>query len=292
MARYDIRAVANEVLLEAQRKNIAVTHLSLQKVCFFVHGIYLANRHEELVQGEFEAWKFGPVHRVLFHALQGRKDHAIEELMSRIDPISGEKKGVLRVSKSEDQKFISETASFFLSFTAGLYDFDLGLFVDRKASWKRVVEQIVRDAKPDFLSSCIEVADLIWKLNDARDAVAKAFDAPPFFIGPNQPVPFGIRHVCRVSGKLLFPFVQMRRAHGLDIKGLGILASMIREAYVFGDYASAGVEVIDLSVPKGMKNRQVRTYYGSDLPYFSLDELNEMASEVYAIVEELAREDE
>lgn len=119
MARYDIRAVANEVLLEAQRKNIAVTHLSLQKVCFFVHGIYLANRHEELVQGEFEAWKFGPVHRVLFHALQGRKDHAIEELMSRIDPISGEKKGVLRVSKSEDQKFISETASFFLSFTAG-----------------------------------------------------------------------------------------------------------------------------------------------------------------------------
>lgn len=173
-----------------------------------------------------------------------------------------------------------------------LYDFDLGLFVDRKASWKRVVEQIVRDAKPDFLSSCIEVADLIWKLNDARDAVAKAFDAPPFFIGPNQPVPFGIRHVCRVSGKLLFPFVQMRRAHGLDIKGLGILASMIREAYVFGDYASAGVEVIDLSVPKGMKNRQVRTYYGSDLPYFSLDELNEMASEVYAIVEELAREDE
>lgn len=119
MGAYDVRAVANEVLLEARRKNIAVTHLSLQKLCFFVHGIYLANHRRELVDGEFEAWKFGPVHRVLFHALQRNRDKSVEELISRVDPISGGKKGLLRVSSSEDQSFIGETASFFLSFTAG-----------------------------------------------------------------------------------------------------------------------------------------------------------------------------
>lgn len=173
-----------------------------------------------------------------------------------------------------------------------LYDFDLGLFVDKKASWDRIVEQITKDARPDFLNSCLEVAKLIWDLNNAREAVARNFDAPPFFVGPNQPVPFGIRHVCRVSGKLLFPFVQMRRAHGLNTTGLGILASMIREAYIFGDYEGAGVELVDLSVPKGMKKRQVRILYGDELPIFSLDDLNEMAFEVYAVIEELENEDE
>lgn len=173
-----------------------------------------------------------------------------------------------------------------------LYDFDLGLFVDRKASWDRVVAQITRDAKSDFLPSCLEVARLIWELNEGREAVAGPFEAPPFFVGPNQLVPFGIRHVCRVSGKLLFPFVQMRRAHGLDLTGLGILASMVREAYVFGDYDGAGIEIIDLSVPKGMKRRQLRLYYGEELQRFSLEDLNEMAFEVYAVIAEIESEDE
>lgn len=173
-----------------------------------------------------------------------------------------------------------------------LYDFDLGLFVDRQASWDRIVEQISRDAAPDFLSSCLEVAKFIWQLNEGREAVARSFEAPPFFIGPNKPVPFGIRHVCRVSGKLLFPFVQMRRAHGLDLAGLGILASMVREAYVFGDFEGAGIEIIDLSVPRGMKRRQLRTYYGHELPEFSLDDLNDMAFEVYAVIDEIEHEDE
>ena len=84
----------------------------------------------------------------------------------------------------------------------------------------------------------------------------------------------------------------MRRAHGLNTTGLGILASMIREAYIFGDYEGAGVELVDLSVPKGMKKRQVRILYGDELPIFSLDDLNEMAFEVYAVIEELENEDE
>lgn len=118
MSGYDVRAVGNEILVEARKRQLPVTHLSLQKVCFFVHGLYLANFQRELVEGEFEAWKFGPVHRVLFHALQGSRDKAIEDLMARVDPMTGDRKGVLRIADSEDSKFVAETASFFLSFTA------------------------------------------------------------------------------------------------------------------------------------------------------------------------------
>lgn len=119
MGVYDVRAVGNEVLIEAKKRQLSVTHLSLQKICFFVHGLYLSNLKKELVQGEFEAWKYGPVHRVLFHALQGSGDVPIKDLMVRVDPISGEKKGSLRVGSREDADFIAETASFFLKFSAG-----------------------------------------------------------------------------------------------------------------------------------------------------------------------------
>ena len=173
-----------------------------------------------------------------------------------------------------------------------LYALDLPLFSVPQESWDRIELEIRARAKPDFVDSCVEVADLIWRLNLSRGTVAAKFSGPPFFVGPNHPVQFPIAHVCRVSDRLLFPFVQMRRAHGLDIKGLGVLASMIRAAYVFGDYEKAGVEVIDLSIPKHMKGRQVRVFYGEDLPSYSLDDLNDMVFEVFEVIAEIEKEDE
>jgi hypothetical protein len=172
-----------------------------------------------------------------------------------------------------------------------LYDLDLPLFKLKQEVWNRVEQRIVADAPADFVDSCLEVAKLLWILNGQRETLARQFNAPPFFIGPNQAVLFGIAHVCQVAGKLVFPFVQMRRAHGLDLTGFGILCSMVREAYVFGDYERAGIEIIDLSIPRGMKRRQVRLYYAEELPRFSLNDLNEMAFEVYEVIAEIESED-
>ena len=118
MGTYDVRAVANEVLDEAFRSKRLVTHLSLQKICFFAHGMYLAHSGSDLVRGEFEAWNYGPVHRVLYHALQTFKDRPIVEHISRIDPITGDRCGVPKIGERADAKFVQNIAAFFLGFNA------------------------------------------------------------------------------------------------------------------------------------------------------------------------------
>lgn len=172
-----------------------------------------------------------------------------------------------------------------------LYALDLPLFSLPQEGWERIETEIRSRAKADFVDSCLEVAQLIWKLNLSRKTVAAPFLPPPFYIGPGHNVQFGVQHICEISGRLLFPFVQMRRKHALDMTGLGILASMMREAYVFGDFENAGIEIIDLSIPRRMNARQVRIYYADDLPKFSLLDLNEMVLEVFAVIAEIEDEE-
>ena len=47
-----------------------LTQIELQKLLYLAHMIYLGNRGKPLVQGDFEAWEFGPVHPVLYKAVR------------------------------------------------------------------------------------------------------------------------------------------------------------------------------------------------------------------------------
>jgi uncharacterized phage-associated protein len=59
---YDPRGVANLMLDEAERLGVEVTHLALQKLLYFAHGLFPINCKRPLVSGCFEAWQHGPVH--------------------------------------------------------------------------------------------------------------------------------------------------------------------------------------------------------------------------------------
>jgi uncharacterized phage-associated protein len=59
---YDPRAVANLLLDLADRDDLAITNLVLQKLLYFAHGHFLIRTRCPLVQGGFEAWTYGPVH--------------------------------------------------------------------------------------------------------------------------------------------------------------------------------------------------------------------------------------
>ncbi|MDR7028017.1 type VI toxin-antitoxin system SocA family antitoxin [Rhizobium rosettiformans] len=67
---YDPRSVANLMLDEADRVGISVSHISLQKLLYFAHGLYLNATKAPLVSGYFEAWKYGPVHPTVFQAFK------------------------------------------------------------------------------------------------------------------------------------------------------------------------------------------------------------------------------
>jgi uncharacterized phage-associated protein len=53
-----------------ERSGWTVTQLSLQKILYLAHMVHLGRGHGPLVQGNFEAWDYGPVHPILYHKVK------------------------------------------------------------------------------------------------------------------------------------------------------------------------------------------------------------------------------
>ena len=67
---YDARVVANEFLRIARERGRPLTNMQLQKLVYIAHGYTLAILHEPLVKQDIEAWRYGPVIRVVYDALR------------------------------------------------------------------------------------------------------------------------------------------------------------------------------------------------------------------------------
>lgn len=67
---YDARSVANELLKMAKARGLALTNMQLQKLTYIAHGYSLGILHRPLVKQPVEAWRWGPVIKDLYHALQ------------------------------------------------------------------------------------------------------------------------------------------------------------------------------------------------------------------------------
>lgn len=85
---HDARAVANAILDAASQQGLALSNLKLQKLLFFVHGQFLLEIGEPLVEGEFEAWQHGPVHPLAYAAFKEWGPRDIGARASRFDPVA------------------------------------------------------------------------------------------------------------------------------------------------------------------------------------------------------------
>jgi uncharacterized phage-associated protein len=63
---YPAKAVANEFLRLAKEHGQPVSPMTLLKLVFFAHGWYLAATGRPLIKEQVEAWRYGPVIRVLY----------------------------------------------------------------------------------------------------------------------------------------------------------------------------------------------------------------------------------
>ena len=64
-APYDGRTIANLVLDLGDRHAVPVTQMVLLKIVYFSHGWYLARTGSPFIRQPFEAWKYGPVVKVV-----------------------------------------------------------------------------------------------------------------------------------------------------------------------------------------------------------------------------------
>lgn len=63
---YSAKAIANLILEQAKKRNIAVSQMKLQKLCYYAHGHWLGYYGQPLLNETVEAWRYGPVIRSLY----------------------------------------------------------------------------------------------------------------------------------------------------------------------------------------------------------------------------------
>ncbi|AAK25477.1 DUF4065 domain-containing protein [Caulobacter vibrioides] len=85
----DARAVANLLLDKAAALDIPISNLALQKLLYFAHGRFLVDKGRPLVNGFFEAWKFGPVHPVVYRCFSANGPKYIINRAIKKDILSG-----------------------------------------------------------------------------------------------------------------------------------------------------------------------------------------------------------
>ena len=90
---YDPRAICNLILDEARRRPI--THVALQKLLYFSHGLYLLRTGQPLVKGYFEAWRHGPVHPGVYKSFKRAGGEPIGFRAVSRDMLTGEEKPIL-----------------------------------------------------------------------------------------------------------------------------------------------------------------------------------------------------
>lgn len=106
-AAYDARAVANFILDLAEDDDTALTQLSLLKIIYFAHGWYLVKTGRPLISHPIEAWKYGPVIKVVRDAFKASGGNTIKTRAERLDIKTGEVKEVEPDLTEPDCQFVA-----------------------------------------------------------------------------------------------------------------------------------------------------------------------------------------
>ncbi|MEF3048508.1 Panacea domain-containing protein [Pseudotabrizicola sp. L79] len=117
---YDVRSVANIVLLRARELGLGVTNLHLNKSLFFIHVDYLRDFDKPLVSAKIEAWEYGPVFREVYNQFKRYKKEPIGGLAKRVSYATGELVDAHDPIPEDTVRYVRELADLYLNVPAGL----------------------------------------------------------------------------------------------------------------------------------------------------------------------------
>lgn len=115
---YDARAIANFVLDLADSEGVELTQISLLKILYFAHGWYLATKGRPLVSQPIEAWKYGPVIKVVRDAFKEYESKPIRSRAERLILQTGEYRVVPSSLNTDDAKFVENVYKQYKQFNA------------------------------------------------------------------------------------------------------------------------------------------------------------------------------
>ena len=138
MANFDPRTICNLILDEAERAARPVTNLALQKLLYFVHGLHLVETKDPLVTGFFEAWQYGPVHPIAYHAFKEAGGTSIQFRASIEDPFTRTSLPLPECKDDEVRSRVSRIAAFYGAMTPGRL---VEVSHAKNAPWRYIVDK-------------------------------------------------------------------------------------------------------------------------------------------------------
>jgi uncharacterized phage-associated protein len=118
-APYDARKIANFLLDTFDSEKWLISNKKINKLLYFIHGVYLVRRNQGLIRNHFEAWDHGPVVSVVYHAFKECEFRAIKHRASALDYASNEISIIAYCDISiDDRDFILKVIDFYLRLSA------------------------------------------------------------------------------------------------------------------------------------------------------------------------------
>lgn len=114
----DPRSVANFILDVRRLTRLETTQIELQKLLYFSYESYLIRFRRKLASGYFEAWKYGPVHPVVYRAFRSYKGRPITKKATAIDPFTKSEKKIRPLADQTVRMHVTEVVGRLSVFSA------------------------------------------------------------------------------------------------------------------------------------------------------------------------------
>lgn len=85
---YSIQTIANSFLKKAQEARIELTHLKLQRLCYFLYDEYLHLHKHSICAEKPKAYPEGPVFDSLYRELKGLGDKPVADYLLELSPVT------------------------------------------------------------------------------------------------------------------------------------------------------------------------------------------------------------
>lgn len=145
---YDARAIANFFIDRASQKARPVTAMTLLKVLYFAHAWHLAKHGKPLVGQPFEAWRYGPVNRVVYEQLKAMGSRPIESKVKSFDALNCSFSETPYSFDADTAKFLSDIFDYYSQF----HPFSLSELTHEKGSpWDIVWTEAETRAVPGMV---------------------------------------------------------------------------------------------------------------------------------------------
>jgi uncharacterized phage-associated protein len=116
---FDPRAVANLMLDVADENGQRLSNLALQKLLYFTHATFLIETGSPLVTGFFEAWKYGPVHPIVYQSFKASAGRPIVERAMGEDAVTGRMRSLEVTDQSNIKRHIRKVLVLYGTITPG-----------------------------------------------------------------------------------------------------------------------------------------------------------------------------